>query len=203
MRLKGQQIVSILAFPITLTIGIVLIPIVNDYSNHYLAEQAVRQTARWFSGHIIAAVAFSLSIIAVCSLSRQLQHYSHSLPVLTLPLVAIGAGLYAAGLGADGIGAVAVQSSGHSSVIFLNGSTKWITSVFLAGAVVFGFGLISLVIGFVRPGFISGWNRYISIISVVVFMVAPAIPSGWALYGVAIAVFGVFLPFIFAMKDLE
>ena len=90
---KRSQIIYILAFPIVLTIGIVLIPIVADYSDHRLAEQAVGQVARWFSGHIISAIGFGLSILAVGAIEKHLRLATRSLPVLTLPSVAVGAGL--------------------------------------------------------------------------------------------------------------
>lgn len=49
MNNKHTQILFILAFPIVLTTGIVLIPVVADHSSHQLVEQAVEQTARWFA----------------------------------------------------------------------------------------------------------------------------------------------------------
>lgn len=200
MNSKSLQIISILAFPIVITVGIVLIPIVPDYADHHLAEQAVGQTMRWFSGHIISAIAFAMSILSVASIGKHLQHSSRTLPVLTLPFIAIGAGLYAAGLGADAIGPLAVQSSGHSPVIFFDGSTLWVTGTFVVGTIVFGLGLLNMVVGSIRVGLLRGASRYISFVSVLVFMVAPMILSGWALYGVAIATFGVFVPLALAIK---
>ena len=123
MNNKRAQIIYVLAFPVVLTIGIVLIPVVTDYTDHRLPEQAVEQTVRWFAGHIIAAIGFGLSILAVGSINRHLQLTSRSLPGVTLPSVAVGAGLYAAGLGANGIGPLAVRSAGYSPVIFFDGSS--------------------------------------------------------------------------------
>ena len=200
MNNKRSQIIFILAFPIVLTIGIILIPVVADYTNHQLAEQAVEQTVRWFTGHIISAVGFALSILAVSSINRHLQLTSQSLPTLTLPFIAVGAGLYSAGLGADGIGPVAVQSAGDSPIIFFDGSGYWITGVFIAGTVLFGLGLLNAVIGSIRLGLLKRWSRYISFISVLIFIFAPMIPSGWALYGIAVASFGVFVPYALAIS---
>lgn len=200
MNNKRLHVLFILAFPVVLTLGIVLIPVVTDYTNHSLAEQAVGQTKRWFSGHLISAIAFAISILAVYSIDRHLQLSSRSLPVITLPLITVGAGLYAAGLGADGIGPVAVQSSGNSPVIFFDGSGLWATGTFIAGTIVFGMGLLIMVIGAIELGLLSGWPRYVSFISALVFIAAPMILSGWALYGVAAASFGVFVPFILALK---
>ncbi len=188
------------AFPVVLTIGIVLIPIVTDYSDHHLAEQAVNQTVRWFCGHIISAIGFALSILAVGSINKHLQLSARSLPTLTLPYIAVGAGLYAAGLGADGIGPLAVQSAGYAAVIFFDGSGMWVTGIFTAGTIVFSLGLLNTVIGSIRLGLLSGWSRYISFISALIFMLAPMILSGWALYGVAVAAFGIFVPLALAIS---
>jgi hypothetical protein len=202
MHTKRIQIISILAFPVLLAVGIVLIPVVTDYSDHQLAEQAVRQTTRWFSGHLLSAVAFAISILSVSSIDRYLQLSSQSLPLLTWPFITIGAGLYAAGLGADGIGPLALQSTGHSPEIFFDGSGLWVTGTFIAGTAAFGFGLLNVVIGSIRLGLLNGRSRYVSFISALIFMAAPMILSGWALYGVAVAAFGVFVPVASAiMKD--
>jgi hypothetical protein len=188
------RVISILAFPIVLTIGIILIPVVSDYSNHELAVQAVEKTSRWFAGHLICAVAFALSVLASCTIADELQRRSSRVPSIVLPLIARGAGLYAAGLGADGIGPIAVKSSGISPIVFFNGSGWWVSGVFIAATLVFGAGLISLVIHVIQGGLISGAWRYIVFVSALIFMSAPAIPSGWALYGDAIAAIGVFAP---------
>ena len=201
MNQKRMQIIYILAFPIVLTIGIVLIPVVADYSQHHLAEEAVGQTMRWYVGHILSAVGFALSILAVSTIDAYLRQTERALPALTLPFITIGAGLYAAGLGADGIGPVAVQSAGETPIIFFDGSTMWVTGLFVAGTILFGIGLLMLVVGSIRQALLTGHSRYIAFISTLIFMVAPAILVGWALYGVALASFGIFVPFAVAVKN--
>ena len=188
------RVISILAFPIVLSIGIVLIPVVSDYSNHELAEQAVEKTSRWFAGHLICTVAFGLSVWATSTIANELHRRSSRVPSIVLPLIAMGAGLYAAGLGADGIGPIAVKSSGVSPMVFFNGSGWWVSGVFMVATLVFAAGLISLVIHVIRGGLVSGAWRYIVFGSALIFVSAPAIPSGWALYGEAVAAIGVFVP---------
>jgi len=200
MNDKRTQIIYVLAFPIVLTIGIVLIPVVTDYTDHRLPEQAVEQTVRWFAGHIIAATGFGLAMLAVGSIGRHLQLTSQSLPAVTLPGVAVGAGLFAAGLGADGIGPLAVRSAGYSPVIFFDGSSLWVNGIFIAATLVFAIGLLSLVIGSIQRELLRGWSRYVSLVSAIIFVGAPAILSGWALYGIALAAFGVFVPFAVEMS---
>ncbi len=195
------KMIYVLAFPFVLTVGIVLIPVVADYGDHRLAEAAVGQTMRWYFGHIIAAIGFALAILAVTTIDTHLRQTERALPVLTLPLITVGAGLYAAGLGADGIGPVAVQTTGESPVIFFDGSTMWVTGLFVLGTVIFGIGLLLLVIGSIRLELLLGKSRYIAFISTLVFMIAPAILVGWALYGVALASFGIFVPFAQAVKQ--
>lgn len=198
---KQTKIIYVLAFPVVLTVGIILIPVVADYGDHRLAEAAVGQTMRWYLGHIIAAVGFALAILAVTAIDVYLRQAGRALPPLTLTLVTVGAGLYAAGLGADGIGPVAVQTSGESPIIFFDGSTMWVTGLFVLGTIVFGMGLLLLVIGSSRLELLVGNGRYLAFISTLVFMVAPAILVGWALYGVALASFGIFVPFAIALKQ--
>jgi hypothetical protein len=71
----------------------------------------------------------------------------------------------------------------------------WVTGIFIAGTIVFGIGLLSVVISSIRQGLLCGWSRYVCFVSALLFMIAPALLSGWALYGVAVAAFGVFVPF--------
>ena len=71
---------------------------------------------------------------------------------MTLPGIAVGAGLYAAGLGADGIGPLAVRSAGYSPVIFFDGSSMWVNGIFMAATAVFALGLLSLVVSSIRLG---------------------------------------------------
>jgi hypothetical protein len=106
--------------------------------------------------------------------------------------------LYSAGLGADGVGPIAVLSAGYSPTIFFDGSGFWVTGIFVAGTVIFGVGLLTLTIGSIRVGFLTGWGRTISFISCLIFMAAPMVLSGWALYGVAGAAFGIFGPLALA-----
>lgn len=54
----------VIIFPITLSIGILLIPLVSDYSDHALAEEAAQQSLRWFLGHVVSGIAFGLAVLA-------------------------------------------------------------------------------------------------------------------------------------------
>jgi len=101
----------IIAFPVLLSIGILLILVVSDYSDHDLASKAVQMTIRWILGHIISAIAFCISLLSVSSIENYLEKNSYRLPDFIKILMTIGAGLYAAGLGADGIGPIAVNVS--------------------------------------------------------------------------------------------
>ena len=192
--MRARQLVSVLVFPLVLTVAIVLIPVVSDYSDHLLAEQAVAQTGRWFAGHLIAAVAFGLSIWVCSVVVGELGGRGYRVPGVVLPLMGVGAGLYAAGLGADGIGPVVVQSSGLSAARFFDGSGWWVTGVFVAATGLYGMGLISLGVHVIRGGLVGGAWRYVVFVSSLLFVVAPTVPSGWGLYGVAVASAGVFVP---------
>lgn len=193
MALSWRKLIPVLAFPMMLTAGILLIPVVPDYSDHALAAAAVQQTGRWAVGHLTAAAAFGLGVWAAGTIVGELERRAQRPPFL-LPLMAIGGGLYAAGMGADGIGPVAVRASAASPALFFDGSGWWVTGVFLAGTLFFGVGLIFMTGQCIQAGLVSGRWRTVTFVSALVFVAAPAIPSGWALYGVALASLGVFAP---------
>lgn len=188
-----------LAFPVILTLGIFLIPVVSDYSNHQLASHGVEMTTRWFLGHILTATAFGISLLSVNSIEAYLRTKSYRLPDFIKIVMSIGAGLYAAGLGADGIGPIAVNVSSSDPSLFFDGSGWWVSGTFMAATSFFGIGLISLVGHANNAEMINGIWRYVAFISALIFVVAPAIPSGWGLYGVGLASFGVFFPLGFSV----
>ena len=76
----------VLAFPVALSLGILLIPVVSDYSDHAIAAQAVNSTGRWFAGHVLAAVAFGLSVVSVSVAAAVLADREQALPFFVLPL---------------------------------------------------------------------------------------------------------------------
>ena len=188
------QALFVLSFPVVLSIGIFLIPIVQDYSDHVSVAQAVELSVRWFAGHLISAVAFALSVLSVSVINTFLRDNSYELPSFIIPIMAVGAGLYAAGLGADGIAPLAVKYSGATPMLFFNGSGWLVSGTFIAATVLFGVGLISIVFHANQSRMVGGIWRYVIFISALIFVAAPAIPSGLVLYGEALAVFGVFVP---------
>lgn len=184
----------VLVFPIVLTVGILLIPVVPDYSNHHLASKSVEMTTRWFVGHIVAAVAFSISLLSVQSIEAYLRFKTYRLPHFIKIIMTIGAGFFAAGLGADGIGPIALFVSGSDPSLYFDGSGWWVSGIFAAATGFYGIGLISLVGHANNAETVKGNWRYLIFFSALLFVAAPAIPSGWGLYLEAIASLGVFLP---------
>jgi len=55
----------IIAFPLILITGIVLIPVVSNYADHDLAEKAAQQTKLWFWSHLISGIAFGTGLLAL------------------------------------------------------------------------------------------------------------------------------------------
>ncbi len=91
MRQGQLYALPIAIFPVILTAGILTIPVVSDYSNHLLAEQAVSQTARWFWGHTISGVVFGLSILAAYYITRYLSMKGQSRTgTVSFSLIVIG-----------------------------------------------------------------------------------------------------------------
>ena len=196
---RQRRMLLVLAFPVALSLGILLIPVVSDYSDHAVAAQAAGSTGRWFAGHVLAAVAFGLSVLSVSVVAAVLADRAQRLPSLVLPLIAVGAGLYAAGLGADGVAPVALTAAGASPTLFFDGSGWWVSGLFMAATLFFGVGLIALAVHVNRVQFVRGATRYLVAIAAVLFMVIPAIPSGWGLYGEALAAYSVFVPMALAV----
>jgi ABC-type spermidine/putrescine transport system permease subunit II len=194
--MRADRCVSLMlvAFPVLLALGILLIPVVADYSDHSLAVRAVGQTWRWFLGHILAALAFGYSVWVIATLDEHMRSTGHRLHRLTISSLVFGASLYAAGLGADGVGPVALLTAGQDPTGFFDGSGLWVTSLFVAGTVLYGLGLISMVVTLNNAGQLLGAARWIAFLGALLFACAPAILSGWALYGVAAAAFMVFIP---------
>jgi hypothetical protein len=192
----------IIGFPILMTVGIILIPIVPDYSNHVLAAEAAEQTGRWLSGHLISAAAFGLSVWASSEIMAELRHRGSKPEPVPLLLISLGAALYAAGLGADGIAPIALILSGSSPMTFFDEGI-WVTGVFILATLLFGVGLIGLIRSAIQGGIVTGIWRYVSFTSVLILMIVPAIPSGCGLYGEAMAASGVFLPMGFSMARMK
>ena len=197
-----SRAIPIFVFPIMLSIGIILIPLVSNYSDHVLVLQGVDQGARWFAGHLVSAAAFGICVWAVCEIAAELQRRTSRSNAILLSLMSLGASLYAAGLGVDGIAPMALRSSGTSALAFFDGGL-WVSSVFMLATIFFAFGLISLVIRIIRAGLVEGIWRYVIFSSALVFIIAPAVPSGFALYAEALASLGVFVPIGIAMAHPE
>lgn len=191
----------IAAFPVTLAVGILLIPVVADYDNHQQASEAASDTLRWFLGHIHAAVAFSIGLLACACIGDLLYRKGEGRRViLALPAVVIGAGLMSAGLGADGIGPLAVAEAQGDPALFFDGSGRLITGLFIAGAVLFGLGMIALIFGLLRIDLLRGPWKFIVPTAAILFVLFQILPTGWGLYGVALSAFLVFIPVSLALR---
>jgi hypothetical protein len=190
MDVTRMNLFPVFAFPVILLIGILLIPVNPDYNDHALALQAVEQVGRWFTGHLVSAIAFSFAVWA----TREILGLLTRAPWYTLIFIATGAGLYSAGMGVDGIAPVAIITSGASALVFFDGSGWWVSGVFMAGTLSFALGLFIIIGNAIQAKLVEGVWRYVIFVSALVFVSAPAIPSGWALYGVGLAALGIFIP---------
>ncbi len=94
------------------------------------------------------------------------------------------------------------MTSGVSPLAFFDGGL-WVSAVFVLATLLFGVGLISLVVRAIQAGLIVDVRRYVIFASALVFVAAPAVPSGYALYAEALAGLGVFVPIGIAMTRPE
>jgi hypothetical protein len=194
---ERDDALQIVAFPVLLTIGILLIPVVPDYSDDAAAARATQHSGLWLLGHLLSAAAFATSVQCSAVLQRLTGRPS---PWITL-VIGLGAGLHAAGLGADGIGPLALNHAGQSATTFFRGSTALVPAVFIAGAVLFGV-----------AQFIQTWQvtlgssvprRLRLLLFALLFSAAEAIPSGWGLYVVAASAVGLYLPLAASVRRSE
>lgn len=191
----------IAAFPIVLATGIVLIPVVTDYSNPTLAEEATEQSIRWFLGHIHSAAAFGIGVLACCCIGDVLyRRGQRNRVIFALPFIAVGAGLHAASMGASGIGPLAIVEAGQTAGIFFEGNNTLGPGVFVAGTMTFGLGLIALAFGIARTDLLKNPWKIIVPVAAVLFVAFEALPTGWGLYPVALSCFLVFAPVSLALR---
>ncbi len=178
--------VIILIFPMLLSVGIFTIPYVSDYSNHIITEFAVLQSGRWLWGHIASTMAFGWAIIVAHYITQYLYYNEqNSIGTISFYLTVAGSVLMAAGLGADGIGPVAAINGGAAAEAFFEGSGMTVTAIFMAGIILFAFGLINQVTGLRRTGLIPDVLSFVLIVCAILFMGFAAIPSSMGLYCIA------------------
>jgi hypothetical protein len=184
---KKSVVVITLIFPLVLAVGIFTIPYVSDYADHVVVEAAAGQSARWFLGHILSGLAFGVSIIVAHVISAYLDSTGRKTAATTsFCLVTLGAILLAAGLGADGVGPLAARAGGAQASVFFDGSGMMVSGIFMSGIVLFGFGLISQIIGLKHAGLVSKPLSATLIVCAVALMGASAIPSTLGLYVLAV-----------------
>lgn len=197
----------IAAFPVALSIGVLLIPILSGDGPTMLdaPSQEPGDPLRWFLGHIHTAASYGLGLLACACIADVLYRKGERRRVvLALPAIAIGAALHAAGLGADGIapivlyGRTSLERASHL-LPFYEGNDLAV-GVILVGSVLFGLGLIALAFGVSRIGLLRGAWKFIVPTAAILFVAFEAVPSGWGLYGVAVSAFLVFIPISLALK---
>ena len=199
-----RDALAVLAFPFTLTVGIALIPVVADYSDHQQAQRAAEQTGRWLVGHLVAAVGFGLGIQAAAVIAGRIVERTREpkWSLVVLPFAA-GAALHAAGLGLDGLGPVAMGAAGGQASTFFDATADILPPVFVVGAVLLALGQIPLVIGARKAGLVSPRVGYVILAAAVTFAAVEAIPSGYGLYGLAVLAWGIYGPIAWGMKPGE
>jgi hypothetical protein len=149
-------------------------------------------------------MAFVFSILVACCLGLYLQdNIAFTWTLSTVPMMTVGAGLLAVGMGADGIGPLAVRQAGYPARAFFDGSSKWVTGIFIAGSIIYGLGQIGLIVTIQHTSLLSTGVGITVIIAAILFSVTSAIPSGYGLYVVALSVWVIYLPISLALWQLS
>jgi hypothetical protein len=81
---------------------------------------------------------------------------------------------------------LAAESGGSSASVFFKGSDMMIVGIFMAGIVLFSFGVICQIMGLRNAGLIPKPLSIIMVACAVLFMGASAIPSSVGLYVIAL-----------------
>jgi len=193
---------AILAFPITLTVGIALIPSVLEYGNDLQAQQAAAQTGRWLIGHLVAAVGFGLGIQAAATIAGRLVKRTDEprWSLLVLPFAA-GAALHAAGLGLYGVGPVALGTPGGGDSTFFEVTAELVPPVFVVAAVLLALGQIPMAIGVRKAGLVATGPGVAILVAAIGFAAVEAIPSAWGLYGLALLSWGIYGPIAWGLRS--
>jgi hypothetical protein len=197
----------LLLFPIVLSIGIFTIPYVSDYSNVNVQNEAVEHSLRWFLGHIVSAIAFSIAIITAHMISQYLSNREQSqIGKVGFMCIALGGTFLSIGLGADGIGPLAITSEGLEASVFFEGSGMMVTGVFMIGIVLFSLGLINQIVGLRRTGLVSKPLSTALICCAIFLMGVSAIPSSFGLYFIAylsILIYGSLAYFLWRSQSIQ
>ena len=197
-ELFPKQIV--LVFPLVLTIGGLLIPLVPDYADHALAAEASQQRFRWFLGHALCGIAFGFSVLGAGAIAqRLLQRSSSALVRVGMALIAMGAALHIVGLGADGVGPLAVSLAGGQVRDFFDGSSTLTPGIFIAASATFGLGQILQIITAIRTRSLLGSSRMLVAGAGLFFILFEAVPSGWGLYGVFVTTWIIYVSLMKAL----
>jgi len=175
-----------------MALGVLLIPVVDDYADQGLAAAATLESTRWFVGHLISAMGFGTAIVAGAVIAFRLRAEDR-FAWLGLALLVPGAVLHILGLGADGIAPLALRAAGGEVAVLFDGGV-WVTGVLIAGAALFGIGTLILVLGLMRANVLTGLGRYVVFASALAFPIAEAVPYGWALFVVACLAFLIWMP---------
>lgn len=180
------------ATPVLLALGVLLIPVVDDYADHGLSAAASLASGRWFVGHLLSALAFASAILAGAVIALRLER-SEPLAWMGLALLVPGAAAHVFALGADGLAPLAIRYGGGAPELYFDGG-YWVTGVYIAGAALFGAGTLLLVLGLMRANILTGGARYLVFAAALAFPAAEAVPYAWALFLVACLAFCVWMP---------
>jgi hypothetical protein len=196
-------VLTIYLFPAVLALGIILIPFVSNYADPAATEQAARDTARWFWGHIISGTGFGLAIVAAHRIASLLPvEKAGRAGASSLTLVALGGSAMAMGLGADGVAPVALIAQGINPNVFFEGSGFMVSGLIMAGIILFSFGVINQVVGLYRAGLLTKRRSIALTVCAALLMGCAAIPSTIGLYVIAVLVITIYASIGAAVKRL-
>jgi hypothetical protein len=169
--------------PAVLLAAFVYHPYIADLTDKAaVAEALASDTTRWGLSHLAVAVGSALVVLAFLAIRSHLRDAGEERwSILAFPLVVMGSMLFVL-LPAMEIGTLAAAEAGADVQAVQTELDPWFSPILLAGAIVFGFGVLGFAIGILRSGVLSPRLTRLVVGALVVTAAARLVPFGAALY---------------------
>jgi hypothetical protein len=141
-----------------------------------VAEAVLPDPTRWGLAHVAAGVAFGFAVLAFVAIRNQLreageQRWSGA----GLPLVVLGSALYTMLPGME-LAPLAAAESGADVAAVQAALAPWLVPVLMAGAGMFGLGVVGFAAGIIRSGLLGPGTAGLVATALVVMAVSRLVP---------------------------
>ena len=194
------QAATVAIAPAVLLAGFVYHPYVADLTDKVaVAEALASDTTRWGLSHLAVGVGSGLAVLAFLAIRTYLRDAGEDRwSILAFPLVVLGSTLFTL-LPAMEIGTLAAAEAGADVQAVQTELDPWFFPILLAGAIVFGLGVLGFALGIGHSGVLSPGLTRLVVGALVVTAAARFVPFGAALYVGGVAAIVALWPLAYAM----